>query len=99
MGTVGYCWLDVFLVAEVHFFRQPDIFLHGDAEVRHSRNFLFAVSLSLVIISVIDHELWHPHVLNVLSLVSNDVVEQQVQKHKQLDAHLLKNHSRHDEEL
>lgn len=48
---------------------------------------------------IVDFELGQPQILNVLALVSDDIVEEEVEEHEELDAHLFEDHGAQEEEL
>lgn len=62
-------------ITEIHLLRQPYILLHRDTKIRHSGNLLLTELMRMLVL-IVDFELGQPQILNVLTLVSDDIVEE-----------------------
>ena len=62
---------DVFVVGEVDFFWEEEAFLHADAEVSDSFDFL-------ALFSIADGELGNPHAIDKFFVIFDDVIEDYV---------------------
>ena len=97
-GSIAYPTLNVLFIAEVEVLSEPDVLLHGNAVVCDTSHLLLAELVGMGIFEI-DLELSQPHILDVLAIISNDVIEDEIEEHKQLDAHLLEDGGAHDEQF